>query len=205
MVRSVYPALSGSRKTRALQPARLKISRTFHPPLIRHPLILSTLDEVSVNELFGELDAFELQQLSVPFHIAIEGHADFPGTREHFRILDRRFVQEVIRSDRRVALYDFQGVAAEVSGAVEPGLVALIGDFHNERVSFPVTNRPAHPRAIGRRRIATYMNDTSRGAKLVRDQDLCRGLNNLKRQSQIRSARNPRQITLGLGIAGCFI
>src|SRR5262249_19488323 len=74
---------------------------------IRHSLILFTVDEMSVNELFGKLDAFELQQLSVSFHIAIEGHADFPGTCEHFWILDRRFVHEVIRSDRRVALHDF--------------------------------------------------------------------------------------------------
>ena len=49
------------------------------------------------------------------------------------------------------------------------------------------------------------MNDASRGGKLVRDQDLCRGLNNLKRQSDVGGTRNTRQITLGFGIAGCFI
>src|SRR5207248_3812150 len=57
----------------------------------------------------------------------------------------------------------------------------------------------------GRRRLATYMDEASRGGKLVRDQDLRRSLNNLKRESHIRRARNTRQITLGLGIAGCLI
>src|SRR5207244_11678971 len=104
--------------------------------------------------------------------------ADLPGTREYFRILDRSFVHEVIRSDRRVTFHHFQGVAMEVSCAVEPGLVALIRDFHNERVSFPVANRPAHPRAIGRLWLAVYMDDAGRGGKFVRDQDLFRSLNN---------------------------
>src|SRR3989454_10032688 len=169
------------------------------------PLVLFTLDEMSVHELFRELNAFELQHLSVLFHISVEGHADFPRTRKHFRILDCRFVHEVIRSDWRVAFHHFQGFAVKVSRAVKPGLVALIRDFNNERVSLPMANRPAHPRAIGRRRLATYMNDASRGGKLVCDQDLCRGLNNLKRQSHVRGPRNTRQITLGLGIAGCLI
>src|SRR5437867_11832169 len=137
---------------------------------VRSPqLILFTLDEMSVHELFCELNAFELQQLSVLFHISIERHADFPGTRKHFGILYRRFVHEVIRSDWRVAFHDFQRIAVEVSCAVKPALVALIRDFYNQRVSFPLADRPAHPRTVGRRRLAAYMNHASRGGKLIAD------------------------------------
>src|SRR5262249_61299583 len=93
----------------------------------------------------------------------------------------------------------------EVPCAVEPGLVALIRDFHNKRISFPVADRPPHPRSIGRLWVATNMDDASRGCKLIRDQDLIRSLNDLKREAHVRGARNARKVTLGLGVAGCLI
>src|SRR5262245_41962516 len=93
----------------------------------------------------------------------------------------------------------------EVHCAVEPGLFTLTRDFHNKRISFPVADRPAHPRSIGRLWVATKMDDASRGRKLIRDQDLIWSLNNLKREAHVRGARNARHITFGLGVADRLI
>ena len=57
-----------------------------------------------IHELFRELDALELQDLNVLFQPPIERHADLPGPRKYFRVLDGGFIGECIRAARGVAL-----------------------------------------------------------------------------------------------------
>src|SRR5438046_3321416 len=58
----------------------------------------------SEQQLLGERDAFEFEELNVFFHSTIERKADLPRPREHLRILDRGLVHEVVRTDGGVAL-----------------------------------------------------------------------------------------------------
>src|SRR5262245_18965748 len=79
------------------------------------PSLACLLSKMPIHELFGELDALDLQDLSVPFQPPIERHADLPGPRKHFRVLDGGFVGQRIRAARCVALDHMQRVAVEVS------------------------------------------------------------------------------------------
>ena len=53
--------------------------------------------------------ALIFQQLTVSFLTPIWRHADLPGPREDLRVLDRDFVEQVIRARGRVPLYRVQG------------------------------------------------------------------------------------------------
>src|SRR5215831_19033946 len=101
--------------------------------------------EMTVYELFAKFYAFEFQRLNVLFDATVQRHLDLPWTREYFGILDRRFVHQVIRRERRVPLYHMQRVAVEVAGAVEPSFIVLGGHIDDERIAVPASNGPAHP------------------------------------------------------------
>src|SRR5262245_50842830 len=76
---------------------------------------------------------------------AMEHSPDSPGSRINLRVLDRRFILQRVGSSHRVTLADV-GVHAEIiSGPIEPKLVVEGGDARDERVSFPVVARVAHP------------------------------------------------------------
>src|SRR5712692_7593167 len=73
--------------------------------------------------------ALVLQQLKVPFLVAIENHAHLPGSRKHLRILDRYFVVDVIGAHGSVPFNHMQLVAVEISSPVKPRLVVEIDDI----------------------------------------------------------------------------
>src|SRR6266545_7299894 len=70
------------------------------------------------------LGAFVIEQLEVLLEAAIEDQAQFPRSREHLGIVDRRLVTDVGGVRRREAFHDLERVAVKVSCRVEPGLVA---------------------------------------------------------------------------------
>src|SRR5438552_16528978 len=67
--------------------------------------------------------ALVFEELDVWFLAPIQDHPHLPGARKHLRILDRHFVVDVIDVAERVAFDQMQGVAVEIAGPVEPGLV----------------------------------------------------------------------------------
>src|SRR5438046_2635709 len=99
---------------------------------------------MSVEELFGELDALEFQCLTVRFDAPVQGHADFPWTCKHLGILDCGLIHQMVRRNRRVTLYDMQLVTVEISGAVEPGFIVESRHVNNQGVAFPPSDGPAH-------------------------------------------------------------
>src|SRR3954462_8287982 len=112
--------------------------------------------------------------------MAVERHADFPRAREHLRILDGGFIQNDIGTARRVALHYMQGVAMEISGSVEPGLIVQTSHVDHQCVALPVSNRPTHP-AIDRGGTRFPHVDGANGARvLIRYQDGFRRLNYLE-------------------------
>src|SRR5437016_1478227 len=50
--------------------------------------------KMSIQELFRELDALELHQVSILFYTAVERHADFPRPCKRLRILNHGFIIE---------------------------------------------------------------------------------------------------------------
>src|SRR5437879_6195100 len=67
--------------------------------------------------------ALVFQQLKILLLVTIQEHAHLPRPREHLLVLDQRLVSQVVRSSWRVAFNHVQGVAVEISGPGEPGLV----------------------------------------------------------------------------------
>src|SRR5213078_185289 len=78
------------------------------------------------------LGAFVIEELDVLLEATIDDEAQFPRSREHFGIVDRRLVIDVASVHRREAFDDLERVAVEVSCLVEPGLVAQAGNFHSD-------------------------------------------------------------------------
>src|SRR5881396_2244019 len=160
---------------------------------------------MSIHELFGELHALEFQGLDVRLHTSIQRHSDLPRTRKHLRILDRGLVHQMVWRQGRVTFYHMQGIAMEVSGAVEPGFIVLSGYVNHQRVTVPTSDGPAHPgigRSLG---LAIHIDHARRTGKLVGEQDLLGCLNDLKGKADIRGPWNAWQIALGLGVARCVV
>ena len=157
--------------------------------------------EIPVQELLHELDAAVLEELHVRLQTAIERHRDSPGAREDFRILDRHFVVDGVRCNRREAFDEVQGITMEVSGSVEPAPVVEPCHVDDQRVALPAADRVAHPGVVGRPLDLAQMNGASRVRKREGHLDLVRALDDLKRIGHVHRARNSGQITLQLGVA----
>src|SRR5437867_6297077 len=156
---------------------------------------------MSIHELFGELHALEFQGLDVRLHTSIQRHSDLPRTRKHLRILDRGLVHQMVWRQGRVTFYHMQGIAMEVSGAVEPGFIVLSGYVNHQRVTVPTSDGPAHPgigRSLG---LAIHIDHARRTGKLVGEQDLLGCLNDLKGKADVGGPWNAWQITLRFGVA----
>ena len=95
--------------------------------------------------LVVEAVALVIEELEVLLLVAVENHPHRPRPGEHFRVLDRDGVVDVIGIGQRVALDDVQRVAVEVAGAIEPGPVVELDQVDDERVSFPMAARVAQP------------------------------------------------------------
>src|SRR5579864_4319456 len=93
----------------------------------------------------------------------------------------------------------------EVTGTIKPRPIDLIGYIDHQRVAFPVSDGPAHPRIRGNLRLAIQVDDASGARKFIRDQDLVGSLNHLKRQTDISGARNSRQKAFSLRVAGSVV
>src|SRR5216684_6511881 len=139
--------------------------------------------------------ALVFQQLKILLLVTIEEHAHLPWSREHLRILDQRFVSQVVRSSWRVAFNHVQGVTVEISGPVEPGPVVEIGHIDHQRISFPTAARvPQPPIEAGARMRSVHEDIANRMRMLVENRDLLGSLRDLKRKRQIRDARHTGQI-----------
>src|SRR5207244_12929256 len=73
-------------------------------------------------QVFRERHALEFHELDVLLHASIERHADLPGSCKHLRVLDRGFVQQMVRTDGRIAFDHMKSVTMKVPRPIEPGL-----------------------------------------------------------------------------------
>ena len=97
------------------------------------------LAEVPVHELFDELDTLELPESSVGVDVAVERHADRPGLGERLRVVDLRFVHDVVAADHRVPLGHGGSEPGEVARTIEPRVAEHPVHTHDERVAVPLT------------------------------------------------------------------
>src|SRR5262245_22503401 len=95
-----------------------------------------------VHQLFDKRHTVEFDELNIRLYTAIEREADFPRPRKHLGILNRRFVLEVVRTQRPVAFDHMKVRAVEISCTVEPGMVREPRHVDNERIALPVAIRP---------------------------------------------------------------
>src|SRR4029077_8962947 len=101
-----------------------------------------------------------------------------------------------------VALDHMQGVAMEIPGPVEPGLLAESCHVDNQRIPFPMAARPAHPRIGGRLSLPIHTDGPSGTRELIGDQDVwARTLDDLKWKRHVRRARHSGQVALELRVA----
>src|SRR5437762_8335806 len=110
-----------------------------------HFPLLRLAAKVAVENVRDERHAVVFHELHVLLESAIERHADFPWPREHFGILDRRLVRDVVRIDPSVALHHVQLIAVEISRSIEPGFVIEIGHIDNQCLAVPMAAGPTHP------------------------------------------------------------
>src|SRR4030095_6823854 len=87
--------------------------------------------DLSVQHFLGERDAFVFKQLKVRLHSAVQREADLPRPGVHLRILDSRFVHQMIRADQCEPLDNMQHVAVIIARAVEPRFLTLPGDVYD--------------------------------------------------------------------------
>src|SRR4030095_11921911 len=85
-----------------------------------------------VHQFFNKRHAVELDELNIRLHTAIEREAYFPRARKHLGILNCRFVLEVVRTQRPVALDHMEIRAMEIASAVEPGVVRESCNIDNQ-------------------------------------------------------------------------
>src|SRR5215510_6456310 len=123
-------AATSSRTDRMLRTLRL-----MWPPRARCARQELLAPQMPVQQLLGELDALEVENLDVLFGPPHERHADLPGPGEHLGVLDRDFVHDHVRTGRRVPLDDVQRVGGVVACPVEPRLAVESGNVHDERVA----------------------------------------------------------------------
>ena len=97
------------------------------------------------------------------FDVAVERHGDLPRPREDLRVLDRRFVLDVIRLRHGVALGDLERFAVVIAGAIEPALIVEAAGLDDERAAVPRPDRLPHPR-IDLRRPGILQIDVPDGA-----------------------------------------
>ena len=75
-----------------------------------------------------------------------QGHADHPGTRARFWVLDRSFIKDVVRACHRVAFNHGHGGAVVIASSIKPCLVIESTSFGYEGLPFPVSDGLTHPR-----------------------------------------------------------
>src|SRR5579883_1858675 len=124
---------------------------------------------LAVQQLLDKLHAFEIEELRILLLTAVERHADLPGPCEHDRVLNGRFVRHYIRAQARVALHHVQLVAMEITSAVKPGPVVLVGDVDHQGIAFPVSDGLAHPR-VGWSGPGVFQEDVSHRARVLVDE-----------------------------------
>src|SRR5262249_36477054 len=101
---------------------------------------------MSVYGFFHLFDATKVEDLSIGLKAPIQRQADLPRASKYLRIFNSCFIANGVPADRRVSLYDVEGVAMKVSSPVEPRVRREIGHIDDKRISLPVTDRVAHVR-----------------------------------------------------------
>src|SRR2546425_5526392 len=166
--------------------------------LLRRRLIES---ERRVQQLFHERHAIELDELNILLHPAIEWEAHLPGSREPPRVLDRRFVQKVLRTDGSVAFDHLEGVAVVIPSPVEPGVVVEVRHVDHQRIAFPAAIRPPHPGLTGSVHMRIHVDAAHGTLELIHDENLLRGLENLKWIGHVVRAGHARPKTHDFRVA----
>src|SRR5262249_50966294 len=166
-------------------------------------------------QLLGVLRALEFEELHVFLETTIERHADLPGSGKDFRILDRGFVRQVIRTEGGEALHHMQALGVEIPGSVEPMLAGRPlwrekdgcgegRDIDDERIRLPSPVRPPHPTIDGRLSRLAHVDFATGIRVLVHDRHpfptAADAGKDLKRIRQIRGAWYTRQMTLQLRV-----
>src|SRR5437773_11392877 len=80
----------------------------------------SRLTQMSVDQFFHELDAFELHKLHIPVDAAVQRHADLPWARKDVLVLYSRLVVQPIGTGCGDALDDMQFITMVIADPVEP-------------------------------------------------------------------------------------
>ena len=173
---------------------------TIHQTLHFTGLLTRLFPQMSVQQIFHEFDASELQNLRIGLHPAVERHAHLPGARKDLGILDCHLVIERIGAPRREALDHVQCIAVKVSGAIEPAQVVESLRVDDQRLPFPASVRPSHPAVSRCFRLIGHVDRPHRTRILVNEHDVLLALDDLKRVRHVGGARHPGQIALHLRI-----
>src|SRR6266446_4329960 len=151
--------------------------------------------------LFLQSVALVIQYLNILFLPTVQGHAHFPGPRKHLGVLDRDLIGDVVGAGAPVALDHVQGVAMEIAGPVEPGLVVEIDRVDDQRIPFPSATRHPQPEIDMPRKMRTIRVDRADRVDIfVDDHHGVSSLKNLKGIGHIGDAWDARQITFSDGI-----
>src|SRR5690606_8959540 len=104
---------------------------------------------MTVHQLFNELDALELLQLSILTRHSVQGCLDFPWLGEDIGVFDGGFVSHGVGASLGEALGYYCTVADEVTSAVQPGLAVLGSNFDNQGITVPTRPGLTHPGVDG--------------------------------------------------------
>src|SRR5579862_9814233 len=137
------------------------------------------MPEMSVYDILGVWDALVFEQMRIRLDMAIERHADFPGSREYARVLNRSLVVNQVRAPTRITFDNVQSAAVKVAGTIQPGLIVKPGYVDHERISFPASHRPTHPAIGGVLGHLTHTHRANRPGICIRKEDCVEALHDL--------------------------
>src|SRR5881397_683198 len=160
----------------------------------------SRLTQMSVDQFFHELNAFELHKLHISFDPAVQRHADLPRPREDLLILDSRLVVQAIGTGCRDAFDDVQFITMVIADTVEPALIIEAGRIDDERFAFPMPIRPAHPAIGGSLCRLSHVDGSNRAGVFENHHHDIFALDDLKREGHVHGARDARKIAFDLRI-----
>src|ERR1700724_4145483 len=88
----------------------------------------------------------------------------------------------------------------EIAGPIKPRLIVKARYVDDQRIAFPMADRPTHPCIIGTFQLAIHVDVSSGARELIGHKDVLRSLSYLKWVRHIRGARHTRHITLDFGV-----
>src|SRR5262245_8008333 len=104
------------------------------------------LEKVMIQKHIRERHALVLQQLRILVDQAIERHLDRPWPGICQRIVERCFIPDVVRVEKREPFSHFQLVAVMITGTIQPSVSVEPGRCNDQDIALPGSVGPAHPR-----------------------------------------------------------